>query len=66
MEIALVKTQRDYRRALKEIEGLMQAERNTPEGIAWTCSLRWWRRGSAIDSDRTCPAESPIHKSSSL
>jgi HTH-type transcriptional regulator / antitoxin HigA len=30
--IALVKTQRDYRLALKEIEGLMRAKCNTPEG----------------------------------
>jgi HTH-type transcriptional regulator/antitoxin HigA len=27
-----VKTQRDYRRALKEIEGLMTAQRGTPAG----------------------------------
>ena len=32
MDIAPIKTQRDYRRALKEIEGVMAAERNTPEG----------------------------------
>jgi HTH-type transcriptional regulator / antitoxin HigA len=32
MEIAPIKTQRDYRRVLKEIEGLMSAKRNTPEG----------------------------------
>jgi HTH-type transcriptional regulator/antitoxin HigA len=32
MEIAPIKTKRDYRRALKEIEGLMAARRNTPEG----------------------------------
>ena len=32
MNIAPIKTQRDYRRALKEIEGLMTARRNTPEG----------------------------------
>ena len=32
MEIAPIKTQRDYRRVLKEIEGLMRAKRNTPEG----------------------------------
>jgi HTH-type transcriptional regulator/antitoxin HigA len=32
MEIAPIKTQRDYRRILKEIEGLMNAKRNTPEG----------------------------------
>src|SRR5262245_34953213 len=32
MEIAPIKTKRDYRRALKEIEGLMSAKANTPEG----------------------------------
>ncbi len=32
MDVAPIKTDRDYRRTLKEIEGLMDAERNTPEG----------------------------------
>ena len=32
MNIAPIKTERDHQRALKEIEGLMAAERNTPEG----------------------------------
>jgi HTH-type transcriptional regulator/antitoxin HigA len=32
MEITPIKTHRDYRRVLKEIEGLMNAKRNTPEG----------------------------------
>ena len=32
MDIRPIKTQRDYRRILKEIEGLMNAKRNTPEG----------------------------------
>jgi HTH-type transcriptional regulator/antitoxin HigA len=32
MDITPIKTQRDYRRALKEVEGLMTAKRNTPEG----------------------------------
>jgi HTH-type transcriptional regulator/antitoxin HigA len=32
MDIAPIKCQRDYRRVLKEIEGLMSARRNTPEG----------------------------------
>jgi HTH-type transcriptional regulator/antitoxin HigA len=32
MDIAPVKTLRDYRRALKEIEGLMRAKRGTPNG----------------------------------
>jgi HTH-type transcriptional regulator/antitoxin HigA len=32
MDISPIKTQRDYRRVLKDIEGLMTAKRNTPEG----------------------------------
>jgi HTH-type transcriptional regulator/antitoxin HigA len=32
VELAQIKTQRDYRRVLKEIERLMNARRNTPEG----------------------------------
>jgi HTH-type transcriptional regulator/antitoxin HigA len=32
MEIAPIKTKRDYHRALKEIEGLMMAKQNSPEG----------------------------------
>ncbi len=32
MDITPIKTHRDYRRILKEIEGLMRAKRNTPDG----------------------------------
>lgn len=32
MDIKPIKTARDYRAALREIEGLMQAKANTPEG----------------------------------
>ena len=32
MDIEPIKSQRDYRRALAEIEGLMTARRNSPEG----------------------------------
>ena len=32
MEIAPIKTQQDYLRMLKDIESLMAAKRNTPEG----------------------------------
>jgi HTH-type transcriptional regulator / antitoxin HigA len=32
MNIRPIKTNRDYQRCLKEIEGLMAAKRNTPEG----------------------------------
>jgi HTH-type transcriptional regulator / antitoxin HigA len=32
MDIAPIKTRRDYRNAVKRIEGLMSAKRGTPEG----------------------------------
>jgi HTH-type transcriptional regulator/antitoxin HigA len=32
MDIKPIKNTRDYRRALKEVEGLMHAKRNTPAG----------------------------------
>ena len=32
MDILPIKSQRDYRRALKEIDGLMDARRNSPKG----------------------------------
>jgi HTH-type transcriptional regulator/antitoxin HigA len=32
MDIAPIKTRRDYNRALKEVEGLMDAKRDTPQG----------------------------------
>lgn len=32
MDISPIKTRRDYRRALNQVEGLMGAKRNTPEG----------------------------------
>jgi HTH-type transcriptional regulator/antitoxin HigA len=32
MDVSPIKTKRDYRRALKEIENLMRARRNSPEG----------------------------------
>ena len=32
MDIAPIKSSRDYRRVLNEIEGLMRARRNSPEG----------------------------------
>jgi HTH-type transcriptional regulator/antitoxin HigA len=32
MDIAPIKTRRDHRRVLREIEGLMNARRNSPEG----------------------------------
>ena len=32
MDIAPIETKRDYRQALKEIEGVMDATQDTPEG----------------------------------
>jgi HTH-type transcriptional regulator / antitoxin HigA len=32
MDTVQIKSDRDYRRVLKEIEGLMSARRNSPEG----------------------------------
>jgi HTH-type transcriptional regulator/antitoxin HigA len=32
MDTPPIKSQRDYRRVLKQIEGLMNARRNTPQG----------------------------------
>ncbi|MEA2822116.1 MAG: HTH-type transcriptional regulator / antitoxin HigA [Bradyrhizobium sp.] len=32
MELAQIRTERDYRRVMKEIDGLMDARHNTPEG----------------------------------
>jgi HTH-type transcriptional regulator/antitoxin HigA len=32
MDISPIRTHRDYRRALKEVEGLMNAKRGTPQG----------------------------------
>ena len=39
MDIKPIKNTRDYRRALKEIEGLMHAKRNTPAGDRLMCSF---------------------------
>jgi HTH-type transcriptional regulator/antitoxin HigA len=53
MDIAPVKSQRDYRRALKEIEGLMSARRNTPEGdrldVLVTLVEVWERKHYPLD-----------------
>ena len=53
MEIVPIKTKRDYRRTLKEIEDLMAAERNTPEGdrldILVTLVEAWEARNHAVD-----------------
>lgn len=47
MDIAPIKSQRDYRRALKQIEELMNARRNTPEGDRLDVLVTWWKLGSA-------------------
>jgi HTH-type transcriptional regulator/antitoxin HigA len=53
MDIAPIKTQRDYRRALKTIEGLMTARRNTPEGdrldVLVTLVEAWERKHYPLD-----------------
>lgn len=53
MDIAPIKTQRDYRRALKTIEGLMVAKRNTPEGdrldLLVTLVEAWERKHYPLD-----------------
>jgi HTH-type transcriptional regulator / antitoxin HigA len=53
MEITPIKTQRDYRRVLKEIEGLMQVKRNTPDGdrldVLVTLVEAWERKRCPLD-----------------
>jgi HTH-type transcriptional regulator/antitoxin HigA len=53
MNIAPIKTQRDYRRVLKEIEGLMAAKRNTPAGdrldVLVTLVEAWERKHYPLD-----------------
>ncbi len=53
MDIAPIKTQRDYRRTLKDIEGLMMAKRNTPGGdrldVLVTLVEAWERKHYPLD-----------------
>jgi HTH-type transcriptional regulator/antitoxin HigA len=53
MDIAPVKNQRDYRRALKEIERLMSAKHNTPDGdrldVLVTLVEAWERKHYPLD-----------------
>lgn len=53
MNIVPIKSQRDYRRTLKEIEGLMAAKRNTREGdrldILVTLVEAWERKHYPLD-----------------
>jgi HTH-type transcriptional regulator/antitoxin HigA len=53
MNISPIKTQRDCRNVLKEIEGLMSAKRNTPEGdrfdVLVTLVEAWERKHYPMD-----------------
>jgi HTH-type transcriptional regulator/antitoxin HigA len=53
VDIAPIKNNRDYRRSLKEIEGLMAARRNTPEGdrldVLVTLVEAWERKHYPLD-----------------
>jgi HTH-type transcriptional regulator / antitoxin HigA len=53
MDIVPIKSHRDYRRALKEIEGLMHARRNSPEGdrldVLVTLVEAWERKHYRLD-----------------
>jgi HTH-type transcriptional regulator / antitoxin HigA len=53
MDIAPIKSHRDYRRVLKEIEGLMNARRNSPEGdrldVLVTLAEAWERKHYRLD-----------------
>jgi HTH-type transcriptional regulator/antitoxin HigA len=53
MDVTPIKTQRDYRNALTEIEGLMSAKHNTPEGdrldVLVTLVEAWERKHYRFD-----------------
>ncbi len=53
MDIAPIRTKRDYRRTLKEIDGLMDAKRGTPEGdrldVLGTLVAAWEAKHYPID-----------------
>jgi HTH-type transcriptional regulator/antitoxin HigA len=53
MDIAPIKSHRDYRRVLKEIEGLMNARRNSSEGdrldVLVTLVEAWERKHYPLD-----------------
>jgi len=63
MEIVPIKTQRHYRRVLKEIEGLMRAKRNTPDGdrldVLVTLVEAWERKRFPLDLPDESPAMTP-------
>jgi HTH-type transcriptional regulator/antitoxin HigA len=53
MDIAPIRSDRDYRRALREIEALMGARRNSPEGdrldVLVTLVEAWERKHNRLD-----------------
>ncbi len=57
MEIASVKTRRDHKQALEEIEILMNANRNTPEGdrldVLVTLVETWEAKHYPLDLDNS-------------
>ena len=61
MDVTPIESKRDYRRALKEIEGLMDAKRGTPDGdrlgVLVTLVEAWEARHDPIDlpADGKCP-----------
>ena len=61
MDIAPIKIKRDYHRMLKEIEGLMTAKRNTPEGdrldVLVTLVEAWEAKHYPLDLPPTRPAD---------
>ena len=65
MDIAPIKTQRDYRRVLKEIESLMTAKRNTPEGdrldVLVTLVEAWERKHYPFDLPRPSRGDQISH-----
>jgi HTH-type transcriptional regulator/antitoxin HigA len=54
MDIKPIKTERDYRNVLKEIEAIMDAKANTPEGdrldVLATLAEAWEEKHHAIDA----------------
>ena len=55
MEVATIRTERDHQRALKEVEGLMAAARNTPEGDRFGLLVTQIEAWEA----KHCPLDSP-------
>jgi antitoxin component HigA of HigAB toxin-antitoxin module len=58
MNISRIKTLRDYRYVLKEIEGLMFAKHNTPEGDrldVLVTLVETWERELACRCQDVCP-----------